>query len=158
MPLPFGVLPFAVYQLVTCNMEARTYTKRTNARRAALQAGMPADRVVITVHKQGESLRFGFVDKDCARSAVPGAMPYQHLEVTADVASRAGGCLPQEVRNGVRRPGPGGVCRAVWDWLDANPILTAKAAKALAAAQGWNVNNVSSEYYAWKRFHRVLDR
>jgi hypothetical protein len=37
-----------------------TYTKRTNAKRAAIKAGIPDELVEITVHKKGGEVRFGF--------------------------------------------------------------------------------------------------
>ena len=36
-----------------------TYTKRVNARRAGVAAGIPSERVAITVHKEGDEVRFG---------------------------------------------------------------------------------------------------
>ena len=41
-------------------MEAKTYTKRENARRAGVAAGVPAELVEITVHKNGDEVRFGW--------------------------------------------------------------------------------------------------
>lgn len=139
-------------------MEARTYTKRTNARRAAVQAGIPADRVVITVHMEGDGVRFGFLDGNAGRGCVSGvAPPAVPMPQTpnAEVERQSTGRAPLEVRNGVRRPAFGGVCRAVWDWLDANPTVSAKDARAAAADHGWNKNNASSEYYAWRKFRQA---
>ena len=52
----------------------------------------------------------------------------------------------------MKRPKAGGVCAAVWAWLDANPAATLKEAKAVAPAHGWNANNVSCEFYARRKF------
>ena len=41
-------------------METKTYTKRENARRAGVAAGVPAELVEITVHKNGDEVRFGW--------------------------------------------------------------------------------------------------
>ena len=40
--------------------QAKTYTKRENARRAGVAAGVPAELVEITVHKSAEGVRFGW--------------------------------------------------------------------------------------------------
>ena len=37
-----------------------TYTKRVNARRAGVAAGIPSERVALTVHKNGDEVRFGW--------------------------------------------------------------------------------------------------
>ena len=54
-------------------MTAKTYTKRENAKRAAIAAGVPAELVEITVHKDAEGVRFGWKAKDAAASAAQGA-------------------------------------------------------------------------------------
>lgn len=139
-------------------METRTYTKRTNARRAGVQAGIPAEHVVITVHKDGDDVRFGFLDGkagcECVQGAAPPTVPMPATP-SAEMERQSTARAQLEVRNGVRRPAPGGVCRAVWDWLDANPTVTPKEARVAAADHGWNKNNVSAEYYAWRKFRQV---
>lgn len=145
-------------QLKDRSMDVRTYTKRTNARRAGVQAGIPAERLVITVHK-GDEVRFGFLDSKAARECVQGfAPPTVPMPATpsAETERSSTARAQPEVRNGVRRPAPGGVCRAVWDWLDANPMVSPKDAKVAAADHGWNKNNVSAEYYAWRKFRQVI--
>jgi len=62
---------------------------------------------------------------------------------------------PREVRNGVKRPGPGGKCAAVWEYLDIYPTATAKEMREMAASAGWNLNNTSIEYYQWRKFHGI---
>lgn len=66
----------------------------------------------------------------------------------------------REEQNGIKRPSAGTLCRAVWDALDKLGIDTAtsKDAKALAVKKGWNANNVSIEFYQWRRFHGVTGR
>jgi hypothetical protein len=65
-------------------------------------------------------------------------------------------------QNGVKRPSAGGMCRAVWDFLDAKvaegAAVTAKDVKAWAPAQGWNPNNASIEFYQWRKFHGIRGR
>ena len=120
-----------------------TYTKRVNARRAGVAAGIPSERVAITVHKNGDEVRLGWRES---------ATPVKAEKVTA---SSKPSKVEQEERNGVKRPKAGGVCAAVWAWLDANPAATLKEAKAVAPAHGWNENNVSCEFYSWRKFNGI---
>ena len=115
-----------------------TYTRRENARRAGVAAGVPSERVALTVHKNGDEVRFGWKES---------AAPVKKVTTASKVPK-----VEQEECNGVKRPKAGGVCAAVWAWLDANPAATLKEAKAAAPAHGWNENNVSCEYYARRKF------
>lgn len=119
-----------------------TYTKRVNARRAGVAAGIPSERVAITVHKDGDEVRFGWKES---------ATPVKQKPITTLAAPK----VEQEERDGVKRPKAGGVCAAVWAWLDANPTATLKEAKAAAPANGWNQNNVSCEFYARRKFYGI---
>lgn len=140
-------------------MEVKTYTKRRNARRAGVAAGVPFEQVEITVHKQGGEVRFGWKRKndDSAaqgpKTGVPGTLGASHPEKRPQPPVAAS---QRELRNGVKRPGSGGLCAQVWDWLDANPTATVKEAKAAAPEQGWNVNNVSCEFYAWRKWNNIV--
>jgi hypothetical protein len=126
---------------------AVTYTKRVNARRAGVAAGIPSERVAITVHKDGDEVRFGWKES---------ATPVKRAMTTANPQSMPK--VPQEERNGVKRPKTGGVCAAVWAWLDANPGSTLKNAKASAPDYGWNPNNVACEFYQWRKFQGISGR
>ncbi|MFR0717511.1 hypothetical protein ACLUS7_20900 [Enterobacterales bacterium BD_CKDN230030183-1A_HGKHYDSX7] len=109
-------------------MTVKTYTKRENAKRAAIAAGVPAEQVQITVYKEGDRVRFGFERKEVRCSAAP--------EVTTGKAK-----VPHESRterNGVKRPRPGGVCAAVWEYLDQHGNLKPKELKPVAEAKGWS--------------------
>lgn len=61
-------------------------------------------------------------------------------------------------RNGVKRPSVGGLCRAVWDWCDAQAALglppTGKGVKAQALVAGWNGNNATIELYQWRKWSK----
>ncbi len=61
--------------------------------------------------------------------------------------------VKREEMNGVKRPGAGGKCAAVWDYLDLSPAATAKDMRELATSVGWNMNNTLIEYYQWRKFH-----
>lgn len=152
-------------------MTAKTYTKRTNARRAAIAAGVPAELVEITVHKNGDEVRFGWKAKQPPANAAQGAANTPaatatesepvapavatHGVTTSKPKQAAAPKVPREERNGVKRPKDGGLCAAVWAWLDAHPDATIKDAKAAATDHGWNENNVACEFYAWRKFNGV---
>ena len=123
-----------------------TYTKRVNARRAGVAAGIPSERVAITVHKDGEEVRFGWKES---------ATPVKREKV---VTSSRPLKVEQEEHNGMKRPKAGGVCAAVWAWLDAHPNASVKTAKEVAPASGWNPNNVACEFYAWRKFNGIRGR
>jgi hypothetical protein len=128
-------------------MTAKTYTNRTNARRAGVAAGVPSELVEITVHKNGDEVRFGWKQMEAPAPAAAEAV------VTTSKAKKAAAPkVEREEQNGVKRPRAGGLCAAVWAWLDAHPGATIKDAKAAAPEHGWNENNVACEFYAWRKF------
>ena len=66
-------------------------------------------------------------------------------------------------QNGLKRPSAGGMCRAVWDALDAlrastGAVPTVAQAKAMAPANSWNINNVTIEFYNWRKFNGITGR
>jgi hypothetical protein len=124
----------------------KTYTTTNNARRAGVAAGIPTERVALTVHKNGDEVRFGWKEIPIAAKAK------EKATVTTLAKVKGAPKVEREENNGVKRPKAGGVCAAVWDWLDANPAASVAEAKAAAPAHGWNPNNVSCEYYARRKF------
>ena len=126
-----------------------TYTKRTNAKRAAIAAGIPEDQVEITVHKKDGEVRFGFKQKTAPvgePAATPAAKPAAATKAPA---------AEREQRNGVKRPRVGGACAAVWAWLDQNPDSQLADVREVASRNRWNQNNATIEFYAWRRFNRA---
>lgn len=130
-------------------MEAKTYTKRENARRAGVAAGVPAELVEITVHKNGDEVRFGWKAMEALATAAEAAP----VVPTGKPKKAAAPKVERVEQNGVKRPKDGGLCAAVWAWLDAHPEATIKDAKAAAPENGWNENNVACEFYAWRKFN-----
>lgn len=63
--------------------------------------------------------------------------------------------VEQEEHNWVKHPKAGGVCAAIWAWLDANPTATLKEAKAATPAHGWNEHNLKCEFYARSKFYGI---
>ena len=125
-----------------------TYTKRVNARRAGVAAGIPSERVAITVHKNGDEVRFGWKQMEAPAPAAADAV------LTTSKPKKAAAPKVERVeQNGIKRPKDGGLCAAVWAWLDAHPDATIKDAKAAAPENGWNANNVACEFYSWRKFN-----
>lgn len=65
-----------------------------------------------------------------------------------------------ETRNGVRRPIKG-KCADVWNALDnmlPNGVPTIGNVRDLAKANGWNINNATIEFYAWRKFHGLNNK
>ncbi|EPG5770632.1 hypothetical protein [Pseudomonas aeruginosa] len=127
-------------------MEAKTYTNRTNARRAGVAAGVPAELVQITVHKKGDEVRFGWKQKE---APAPAAEP---VVTTSKPKKEAAPKVEREERNGVKRPRAGGLCAAVWAWLDAHPGATVKDVREVSPEHGWNLSNSQIEFYQWRKF------
>jgi hypothetical protein len=72
-------------------------------------------------------------------------------------------------QNGVQQPSAGTLCRAVWDQLTtlmqynlsstgAATVPSAQDIKKIGEEKGWNNNNVSIEYYRWRKFNGVTGR
>lgn len=114
-----------------------TYTRRQNARRAGVAAGIKSEKIAITVHKSAQGVRFGWRESDAT--------------VKPNVTTSAPSGVLLE-RNGVRRPKPGGVCAAVWEWLDGRSEPKLCEAMEVGGKRKWNLNNVSCEFYRWRKF------
>lgn len=155
-------------------MTAKTYTKRENAKRAAIAAGVPAELVQITIHKNADGVRFGWKAKDAAASAAQGAAntpaatatesahvaapAAAHVVTTSKPKQAAAPKVPREERNGVKRPRAGGLCAAVWAWLDAHPGATVKEVREVSPEHGWNLSNSQIEFYQWRKFNGISGR
>ena len=137
-------------------MEAKTYTKRENARRAGVAAGVPAELVEITVHKSAEGVRFGWKAMEAPAPAAEGA-PADAVVTTGKPKKAAAPKVQRVEQNGVKRPGPG-KCLEVWEYLDQHGNLTPKDLKPVAAEKGWNENNALIELYGWRRFNGISGR
>jgi len=68
----------------------------------------------------------------------------------------------REEKNGVKRPSEGTICGAVWSAFDAIVTQRGEVVSAdipvLATANNWNKNNVSCEFYAWRKFNGISGR
>ena len=137
-------------------MTAKTYTKRENAKRAAIAAGVPAELVQITVHKSADGTRFGWKQKE-ASTPVAEAVPAEAVVTTSKPKKAAVPKVERVEQNGVKRPGPG-KCLEVWEYLDQHGNMMPKDLKLVAAEKGWNENNALIELYGWRRFNGISGR
>jgi hypothetical protein len=134
--------------------DVTTYTRRENARRAGVAAGVPAERIKITVHKSGGKVRFGWREVDPGTSDDTGQVQRRGGAAATPAAKRTEP-RPQRqhsARAAPHRPRAGGKCALVWDYLDAHPETQVRELREVAVARGWNVNNAVCELYAWRRY------
>ena len=136
--------------------QAKTYTKRENARRAGVAAGVPAELVEITVHKNGDEVRFGWKAMEAPAPAAEGA-PADAVVTTSKPKKAAAPKVERIEQNGVKRPGPG-KCLEVWEYLDQHGNMKPKDLQPVAEARGWNINNASIELYQWRKFNGISGR
>ena len=115
-----------------------TYSNRSNARRAALQAGIERDRVEITVHKLLEGVRFGFAETIGSSSKPIRTADASHIDNRID-------------KDVIPRKRSGGVCLAIWEWVAKNPQATFGDIKALGVEMGWNKNTVARQFYECRK-------
>ena len=133
-------------------MEAKTYTKRENARRAGVAAGVPAELVEITVHKNGDEVRFGWKAMEAPAPAAADA-----VVTTGKPKKEPAPKVERVEQNGVKRPGPG-KCLEVWEYLDQHGNMKPKDLQPVAEAKGWNLNNAQIELYQWRKFNGINGR
>jgi len=136
--------------------QAKTYTKRENARRAGVAAGVPAELVEITVHKSAEGVRFGWKALEAPVPAAEAA-PADAVVTTGKPKKEAAPKVERVEQNGVKRPGPG-KCLEVWEYLDQHGNMKPKDLQPVAEARGWNINNASIELYQWRKFNGISGR
>ena len=137
-------------------MEAKTYTNRNNARRAGVAAGVPAELVEITVHKNGDEVRFGWKAMEAAAPAADAATA--DTVVTTSKPKKAAAPKVERIeQNGVKRPGPG-KCLEVWEYLDQHGNMKPKDLQPVAEEKGWNLNNAQIELYQWRKFNGISGR
>lgn len=139
-------------------MEGKTYTRRENAKRAAIAAGVPGEQVEITVHKSGDRVRFGWTKRAAdlgPQGARVSTTSTQGAATTKKRPTAPPNAPGSEKPNVVRRPRAGGLCAAVWLYLDNHSDTTAKDIQEVADAKGWNHSNALQEMYRWRRFMRA---
>lgn len=147
--------------------DARFFTNMSNARRA-LKKVLDVDTATANSFIHQESFedggRYWFSESAVNKAATDlvEADKATVVEVTTQPAptAPAKSKTRSETRNGVRRPIKG-KCADVWNALDnmlPNGVPTIGNVRDLAKANGWNINNATIEFYAWRKFHGLNNK
>lgn len=99
--------------------------------------------------------------KEAEKQAKIDAKAAKAAEKEAAKAAKQANRMPEQ--NGVRRPGPDGLCGQVWalaDKLSTELKQAVPIANLLEAgtAAGLNASNIRTEYARWKKFHGLSGR
>lgn len=157
------------------NIYSKTFSSKSNAKRAALKAGLAAEmlqleRIPATEHapevwcvvEPGDETAATEV-AEVTQEDVQAAADHAETEIEeqGDETPRKGVAIQKdrEERNGYRRPSAGGKCAAVWDYCDwflndngENIPPKPKDLKHWAEKHGHNPNNAVIELYQWRKF------
>lgn len=147
--------------------DARFFTNMSNARRA-LKKVLDVDTTTANSFIHQEPLedggRYWFSESAVNKAAndLVEADKATVVEVTTQQTptAPAKSKARSETRNGVRRPIKG-KCADVWNALDnmlPNGVPTIGNVRDLAKANGWNINNATIEFYAWRKFHGLNNK
>lgn len=143
--------------------DARFFTNMSNARRA-LKKVLDVDTATANSFIHQEPLedggRYWFSESAVNKAAndLVEADKATVVEVTTQPAPTAP--AKSKTRNGVRRPIKG-KCADVWNALDnmlPNGVPTIGNVRDLAKANGWNINNATIEFYAWRKFNGLNNK
>lgn len=147
--------------------DARFFTNMSNARRA-LKKVLDVDTATANsfIHQEpledGGRYWFSASAVNKAANDLVEADKATVVEVTTQPTptAPAKSKARSETRNGVRRPIKG-KCADVWNALDnmlPNGVPTIGNVRDLAKANGWNINNATIEFYAWRKFHALNNK
>ena len=147
--------------------DARFFTNMSNARRA-LKKVLDVDTATANSfihqepHEDGGRYWFSESAVNKAANDLVEADKATVVEVTTQPAptAPAKSKTRSETRNGVRRPIKG-KCADVWNALDnmlPDSVPTIGNVRDLAKANGWNINNATIEFYAWRKFHGLNNK
>lgn len=126
------------------------------AKKAAAEADKEAKKAEREAAKQAK------VDAKEAKKLEREAAKAEKEQAKAD-AKAAKEANRQPEQNGIRRPGPDGLCGQVWGIAD---TLSAQLGQAVpianlieaGVAAGLNPSNIRTEYARWKKFHGLSGR
>ena len=147
--------------------DARFFTNMSNARRA-LKKVLDVDTATANsfIHQEPieDGGRYWFSESAVNKAAndLVEADKATVVEVTTQPAptAPAKSKTRSETRNGVRRPIKG-KCADVWNALDnmlPDGVPTIGNVRDLAKANGWNINNATIEFYAWRKFNGLNNK
>lgn len=153
--------------VIKATKDAKFFSNLSNARRGLKKVFNCTTEVANSlIHMEAleDGGRYWFSEAAVNRAANPSieadkvatvAVPAPAAAPAAPKASKA----RSEVRNGVRKPIKG-KCAEVWATLTAvqeasetDSPITITEVRALAESHGWNLNNATIEFYAWRKFH-----
>lgn len=145
--------------------DAKFFSNLSNARRAlkkVFNCSTEVANALINMEALEDGGRYWYSEAAVNKAANPSieADKVATVAVPAPAAPAApkASKARSEVRNGVRKPIKG-KCAEVWAMLTAMQELHPTAAiniaevRALAESHGWNLNNATIEFYAWRKFH-----
>ena len=121
------------------------------AKKAAAEAEKEAGKAEREAAKQAK-----IHAKEAAKAAKEAAKAAKEQAKADAKAAKAASRQPEQ--NGIRRPGPEGLCGRVWGLADelsatlGQPVPIANLLEA-GEAQGFNPSNIRTEYARWKKFH-----
>ena len=146
--------------IVKPTKDAKFFSNQSNARRALKKIFNCTTEVansLINIEAFEDGGRYWFSEAAVNRAANPSiaADKIATVAVPASVAPEApkASKARSEIRNGVRKPIKG-KCADVWAALDAiEGEVSITTVRALAAENGWNLNNATIEFYGWRKFH-----
>jgi multidrug efflux pump subunit AcrA (membrane-fusion protein) len=135
--------------------------------KAAKQAEREAKKAAAEAEKEAgkaerEAAKQAKIDAKEAAKAAKEAEKAAKEQAKAD-AKAAKEASRQPEQNGIRRPGPEGLCGQVWGLADSlsqqlgQAVPIANLLEAGAAA-GLNPSNIRTEYARWKKFHGLSGR
>ena len=124
--------------------------------KAAKAAERAAKKAAAEAEKESKK-----AEREAAKQAKIDAKAAAVAEREAAKAAKEASRQPEQ--NGIRRPGPDGLCGQVWtlaDNLSASLGQAVPIANLLEAgvAQGLNPSNIRTEYARWKKFHGLSGR
>lgn len=126
------------------------------AKKAAAEAEKEAKKAEREAAKQAkiDAKAAGVAEREAAKAAK------EQAKLDGKAAKEAS---RQPEQNGIRRPGPDGLCGQVWtlaDTLSASLGQAVPIANLLEAgvAAGLNPSNIRTEYARWKKFHGLTGR
>ncbi|AHN84553.1 hypothetical protein 9g_00037 [Enterobacteria phage 9g] len=147
--------------------DARFFTNMSNARRA-LKKFLDVDTATANSFIHQEPMENGgrYWFSESAVNKAANDLVEADKAIVVEVTTQQAPVAPvksktrSETRNGVRRPVKG-KCADVWNALDnmlPNNVPTIGNVRDLAKVNGWNINNATIEFYAWRKFNGLNNK
>lgn len=143
---------------IAAGIEAAKAAKEAKVAEAKAAKDKKAAEVAAAKVAKAEKAAADKAAKEAEKAAAKAAKEAKKAEAVAVVKR-----VQQPAQNGVRRPGPDGLCGRAWALFDSTSAalgMPTPIANVLdeAARQGLNAANVRTEYARWKKFHGLTGR